>query len=365
MARIFKSLSLIVGLLFILGVFGLLLLLALTGNPVDFVQKSFLRISLNQRQAELNRPVGTDSRPQRFSIQLGETPNSVAHNLLNQALISDAQLFVDYLRLEDLDTELEAGTYFLNQTQTIPQIARILINSRNSSLSFTLLDGWRLEEIATAIDNNGLFGFSGADFLSLVAQGALIPADFAAQMGIPAGASLEGFLYPDTYVLPPEISATALRDTLLQQFQTQVSPLLASAQAQGFTMYQVVNLASIIEREAIHPEEHAMIASVYRNRLNIGMLLQADPTIQYALNGSRGAWWTPLTLADYQNVISPYNTYLNYGLPPSPIATPSLSAIQAALFPTQSNYYYFRAKCDGSGYHNFAVTYEEHLAYGC
>ncbi|MEO1289708.1 MAG: endolytic transglycosylase MltG [Chloroflexota bacterium] len=108
-----------------------------------------------------------------------------------------------------------------------------------------------------------------------------------------------------------------------------------------------------------------MIASVYRNRLEIGMNMEADPTVQYGINGTRGEWWVNITVADYRGVNSPYNTYLINGLPPGPIANPSLSAIRGAAYPAQTDFIFFRAKCDGSNYHNFAVAFDEHLANGC
>jgi UPF0755 protein len=111
-------------------------------------------------------------------------------------------------------------------------------------------------------------------------------------------------------------------------------------------------------------DEGAKIAGVYAHRLRIGMKLDADPTVQYPL-GEPGDWWTQITQADYTNTISPYNTYLNFGLPPGPIANPGISAIRAAANPEISDYIYFRAECDGSGYHRFALTFAEHLANGC
>jgi UPF0755 protein len=108
-----------------------------------------------------------------------------------------------------------------------------------------------------------------------------------------------------------------------------------------------------------------MIAGVYRNRLDIGMKLDADPTVQYGLGFQDGSWWPQITQADYSGVISDYNTYLRSDLPPGPIANPSLSAIQGTVYPVESEYLFFRAACDGSGFHNFARSFEEHLANGC
>lgn len=345
--------------------FGFILILS-GGDITGFARITLLQFSLSSRQDELERPVGTDATPRQFTINPGDSPVAVAQNLYSAGLISDMDLFVDYVQVERLDTQLEAGIYFLNQTQTIPQIARVLINSSGSHIPFRILEGMRLEEVAALVDQNPLFRFTGQDFLNVVNFEAVIDPQFAAEMGIPAGASLEGFLFPDMYVLPLEITAEGLRDKILENFKIRVgTQLIIDAAAQGYTLRDMVTLASIIEREAILDDEHPLIASVYRNRLTAGIKLDADPTVQYALNGSRDTWWPQITPADYQNVISPYNTYRNTGLPPGPIASPGLSAIRAAIYPAESSYYYFRARCDGSQYHIFATTYEEHLNNGC
>jgi UPF0755 protein len=131
------------------------------------------------------------------------------------------------------------------------------------------------------------------------------------------------------------------------------------------SLYEVVTLASITERESVHNDENARIAGVYRNRFDIGMKLDADPTVQYGIGFQGGTWWPQITQDDYTNTISPYNTYLNTGLPPGPIANPGLSAIRGTVNAELSDFLYFRAACDGSGYHNFARTFEEHVANGC
>lgn len=336
------------------------------GNIADYVRTEYTRFLLRSRQSELNRPIGTDATPIRFTIDIGDTPPVIADKLASAGLISDAELFVDYARVSGLDIELEAGTYFLNQTQTIPDIALLLTDSSKSQFPFRILEGWRSEEVADAIDDNPYFGFSGEDFLRVTAPGAAVDPAFAEQVGLPAGASLEGFLYPDTYNLPAEVTPEMLRDTLLQTFLERVGTAIpADAARQNLSVYEIVTLASIIQREAIHPDEHPKISSVYRNRLAIGMKLDADPTVQYTIGKQGSRWWPQITQADYTGVISPYNTYLNPGLPPGPIASPGISAIRAAVYPAESSYYYFRAQCGGTGYHDFATTYDEHLANGC
>ena len=198
-------------------------------------------------------------------------------------------------------------------------IAVALTDSSSSQFPFRILEGWRMEEVAAIIDTNPYFGFSGADFLQVVRAGAQVDPTFAAFVGLPVGASLEGYLFPNTYQLPAQITPVMLRDTLLQEFLDNIgTDIPSSASAQGLTIHQIVTLASIIQREAVHADEHPMIASVYRNRMAIGMKLDADPTGQYAIGFKDGSWWPPITQADYSGVISPYNTYLGAGLPPGP-----------------------------------------------
>ncbi len=340
--------------------------LATDGQIIFTAQNLILRLQLANLQAELDTPFSSDSNPIRFRIAPGSGAGAIAAALVDQGLIRDAELFINYARVEGFDRRFEAGMYFLNQAQSIRQIAAILTDSSKSFISFRMPEGARIEELAALVDQNALFDFSGAEFLLLIDEGAELPTAIAAWAGIPEGASLEGFMFPDTYQLPPDITAVALRDTLLRSFRERVGDSLrAAALEQNLTLYQVATLASIVEREAVWRDEHALIASVYRNRLAIGMALEADPTVQYGLQGARGSWWPQITQADYHAVNSPYNTYLNRELPPGPIASPGLSAIQAAIYPEESEYFYFRAACDGSHYHKFAITFDEHLQNAC
>ncbi len=358
-----------------LGCLGLALVLALLlglgwvisdGQLLQLAQTALLRAQLQGRQTELRAPYGDDDSPTRFYIQPGATAKQIADNLAAAAVISDGALFLDYARVEGYDRQFQAGVYFVKASQSIVEIAALLTDASRSVILFRSPEGARIEELAELIDSNGLFAFSGADFLALVGWGANPGADFVAWAGIPAGASLEGYLFPDTYQLPPDITAVGLRDNLLRTFRERVGDNIRNdALAKNLTLHQAVTLASIVEREAVWRDEHAPIAGVYHNRLAIGMRLEADPTVQYALQGARGAWWGQISQADYRQVASPYNTYLSLGLPPGPIASPSLSAIQAAVYPAESNYLFFRAACDGSHTHNFATTYEEHLGNAC
>ena len=356
------------GLLVVIVLCGLVLgglLIASGGQIIQEAQLLALRWQLAGRQAELDAPTSGDSQPVRFTIAPGSSAFAIADALHESALIRDRQLFIDYARVAGYERRFEAGVYFLSPAQSIKQIAATLTDSSLSFILFRSPEGARLEELAALIDGNGGFSFSGGDFLALAAAGPH-PADFAAWAGLPPGATLEGYMFPDTYQLPPDIAATGLRDLLLGAFRERVGETLRTdAQTQGLSLHQALTLASIVEREAVWRDEHALIASVYRNRHAINMALEADPTVQYGLNGARGSWWPQITQADYRQVNSPYNTYLRVGLPPGPIASPGLSAIRAAIHPEASDYLYFRAACDDSLYHNFARTFAEHLQNAC
>ncbi len=328
-----------------------------------FARNVYLRISLSSRGDELNTPMSADSTTIRFTVFSGEGVQSVATRLQQDRLISDADLFLDYTKLEGLDSQIQAGTFFLAQSQTIKQIAQALTNSNFGAITFTVVPGWRIEQVAEVIDaTRPFFSFSGAEFLTVVGKGAVLPTDFVREMGIPAGASLEGFLYPDTYQLPPDVTPLELRRILLQAFSVNFTEeMRQNATAQRLTVYEIVSLASIIEKEALYQVEHPVISSVYRNRMRDDWTLDADPTVQYEHPNVRsGNWWPRITRADYRGVDSRYNTYLYKGLPPGPIAIPSLSAMVAAINPMETPFFFFRADCRRDGYHDFSITYDEH-----
>jgi UPF0755 protein len=303
-------------------------------------------------------PAGVD---QIFVIYPGESVRSIADRLEEAGLIRNAQTFRIYLLWTGLDTIIQTGTYRFSPTLTGEDIAQMLKSTTLTEVPFTVLPGWRLEEIAASLPTSGL-DITPAAFMAA----ALAPAD--APDFIPAGVSAEGFLAPGKYSLPRTSSAEQLVFLLLQNFSSRLTPELRSGlTSHGLTVFQAVALASIIQREAVVADEMPMIASVFYNRLGLNMRLQTDPTVQYALgyDSARATWWTtPLSLEDLK-VDSPYNTYLHAGLPPGPISNPGLAALQAVANPAQSNYLYFQARCDKSGLHNFAETLEQHNQNNC
>lgn len=309
----------------------------------------------------LTSPLDRNGAEQTFTVEQGESVNSIASRLEVTELIRNADAFRSYLIYSGLDTTIQSGEYKLTPAMSAIEIARKLQDATPAEVTFVILPGWRMEEIAASLPTSGLT-FSPEEFLT-AAQSPHTDFDFLA-----TAITTEGFLYPDSYIVPRGVTADVFVNGLLRNFALHLTPDLTNEyQRKGLTVYQAVTLASIVEREAVHDEEKPWIASVYWNRYKINMKLDADPTVQYALGFSliQQSWWTtPLSLIDL-DVNSPYNTYAHVGLPPTPIANPSMEALRAVAFPEETNYLYFRAKCDGSGYHEFSETFDEHLKNGC
>lgn len=309
---------------------------------------------------KLNTPLNVNGTPQSFRIEPGESVISIANRLEGLSLISDAQAFFDYAVYTGIDLTIQSGDFTLSPAQSIIDIAQSLQKFNPTDAVLTILSGWRMEEIAASLPTSGLTIEPDA-FLSAANNPPQVLA-FAEPV------SMEGFFFPDTYILPRDTTVEQLLEFIARNFTAKLTIDIQNGfSAQNLSVYQAVTLASIVEREAVRKEESSLIASVYLNRLAIGMKLDADPTVQYALGYQfdNNSWWkSPLALTDLQ-VISPYNTYLNTGLPPTPISNPGLEALMAVAYPQTSPYYYFRAACDGSGYHVFAATFEEQIANAC
>jgi UPF0755 protein len=339
-----------------------------TFGPYDPDLQPTQRILLSARlllnSGDLIYPGNAYGSEQPFDIGLGESTYSIAERLQSEGLVTNAQAFRDYLVYSGLDTTLQAGEFQLSPRMTPLEIAQALQDATPTEVTFTIIPGWRLEEIAAALPTSGL-DITPETFLQ-AAQSPPPGADWLDEL--PAHATLEGFLFPDSYRLPRELDVHGLIASLLSNFESKVdAEIRGGFERQGLTLYQAVTLASIVEREAVVNEEMPLIASVFLNRLGAGIKLDSDPTVQYALgyNSGRGGWWTnPLFLEDLQ-VNSPYNTYVYDGLPPGPIANPSLQALRAVAFPAKTPYYYFRATCDDSGKHIFSETFQEHVESGC
>ncbi len=323
------------------------------------IEEFILGFYLQTQSDTINTAVSDDPSTVPFTVEIGETAASIAGRLQEQSLINDADLFRLFLRYNGLDASLEAGDYELRRNMNMREIAEALQKASFEEVAVTIPEGWRAEQVAELLTNQNIM--DGAVFLATVRQGTGIDHPLLADR--PAGASYEGYLFPDTYRLPAKASPEDLISRMLDNMASKIpANAVELTAAQGYTFYEILTVASIVEREAVIPDERPTIASVYLNRLAQGMPLQADPTVQYAMGyqTDTGQWWkTPVTLEEYSQVNSPYNTYLNYGLPPGPISNPGASAINATLQPEQTDYLFFMG-CGGEGRHLFAVDFATH-----
>ena len=333
-------------------------------EKLSLSQRVYLSVLLLRDQEQLMAPVDSGGSELTFRVALGESPLTIAQQLQAAGLIRDAAVFRNYLVYAGLDTTLQAGEYKLSPRMSPFQIANALQDATPAQVTFNILPGWRAEEVAGALPTSGL-NITPQDFLEVIkthSEGIDFPEK------LPSQATLEGFLFPDSYTLPRDLSANQLVSMFIQNFEAHLNNNLRQGfERQGLNVYQAVTLASMVQREAIVEDEMPMIASVFINRLSAGLQLDSDPTVQYAMgyNETQNTWWTnPLSLEDLK-INSPYNTYQVQGLPPGPIANPGLNALQAVAFPAQTPYYYFRAACDHSGRHVFSETFAEHASKAC
>lgn len=356
---------LLLALMAVCGAAGLALA---AGANQDAVRRLYWQLVLAGQEERLQQPAGVGETAVPFTVTPGETAEIVAANLAAAGLLSDEALFLAYVRFHRLDAQIEAGDFLLSPQQTIPELARALTDAAEQEVTLRFVEGWRAGQMADYLAQNRVAAIDAADFLAIVERRApfdLDGYDFLASH--PADASLEGYLFPDTYRVPPQADAAFLVDLMLRNFGARVTPAMRQAYGgRGLSLREAVTLASIIEREAAVAAERPLMAGVFFNRLAQGIALQADPTVQFALGyqPETGQWWkSPLSLADLQ-LDNPYNTYVYAGLPPGPIANPGLASLQAVAEPAETDFIFFVVDCTAAvaGSHAFSVTYEEHLA---
>ncbi len=303
----------------------------------------------------------SNAQPVAFSVKPGETGAEVADRLVQLDVIRQPLLFRYLLAFYGAESALRAGEYRLDPSAGAKAVVQQLMGGGSDKLvSVTVPEGLRAEEVAAIVERAGVAGRT--DFLRLVFGGTSpVPG-----LPLPGASSLEGYLYPETYNVPPNFGAEPMLRMMVETFRDRALPVLKAAAASGLPPQQVLVLASIVEREAAVADERPVLAGVFLNRLKLGMPLGADPTVQYALVPPNtpspppaGYWKRELEFTDLK-LASPYNTYVVTGLPPGPIAGPGLGSMKGAAQPTPSNYLYFVAKPDHT--HALAETFEEHQA---
>jgi UPF0755 protein len=295
---------------------------------------------------ELFLPVQTSNKNMEIEVPKGSTFRQVVDILRGQNLIRDKRIFLVTGRLTGVDRRIRAGFYSLWTGMNPLEILKVLRKGRIIEYEVKILEGDSLLEITSAFAKTGII--SSEEFMELARD-----SDFLATYDIKAP-SIEGYIYPDTYFIPKGMNAEEALDIMISNMREKLTDKVnARAQELGMTENLVLTLASIIEKEAVVDSEREIISAVYHNRLRKKMLLQADPTAIYGVKSSKER----IFLSDLKRKTA-YNTYVNKGLPPGPIASPSIKSITAALYPANVPYIYFVAQDDRS--HQFSETAAQH-----
>ncbi len=289
-------------------------------------------------------------------IEEGSSGNSIAKTLKDNDLIKDENIFKLYIRLNNINN-LKAGEYRLSKNMSVSEIiSELEKGGKNINVSsFTIPEGFELKQIAEKLENEG---FVDRDiFLEKTSNKNNYDGEFEFLKKLNDGQSLEGYLFASTYEVENGSSEDEIIKIMLNKFDEiyneNILPLENNTE---LNFNEIVTLASIIEREAVLNEERDIIAGIFYNRLKENMMLQSCATVQYILGERKEV----LSNADTQ-IPSEYNTYINTGLPPTPISSMSVESLIAAVNPVETDYLYFRSKEDGTGGHIFSKTYEEHL----
>lgn len=280
----------------------------------------------------------TDSNNKIFIVESGQSIVTIGKNLESKQLIKNHYVFLTYAFLTGQNKKIQSGTYRLSPSLTTPEIIKKLTTGGIADYWLKIIDGSRIEEVSLLFPNG--LSFSSQDFLTKVK-------------------TKEGYLFPDSYLIPEYYTA----DQIIALIQGNFDQKFAKAKENSTTKLtdkQVLVLASLLEREGKSLESKKMIAGILMNRFNINMALQLDATIQYARDNQTKnitKYWQPVSKSDF-SIDSPYNTYKNPGLPPKPICSPGYNSLYAAFHPTESDYLYYITGNDGKMY--YAKTLEEH-----
>lgn len=279
-----------------------------------------------------------------FVVTPSEPLVTIAQNLKKENLIKNAFAFRLLVAQMGISKNVQAGDFRLSAAMSAREIAGELTHGA-IDIWITLPEGMRIEEQAQRLEEKLKFGsnekyqFDKDEHIKL---------------------AQEGYMFPDTYLIARDATASDVSQRLRQTFDEKVGQLLAKGKQNNLTEEEVVILASLVERESKSSQERPIIAGILFNRLNSGMALQVDATVQYAkgYDANENTWWPQVTSSDYQTVKSRFNTYLYLGLPPAPIANPGLESLQAAAEPAQTDYFYYLHDSDGKVH--YARTIEEH-----
>lgn len=309
------------------------------------------------------QPVGKSASSVKISIEPGTGTSRIADMLETQGLIKNSLFFRTYLKLKSEGSRFQAGVYEMSPGVTYDEIIAKLNSGdvvKEEMIRFTIPEGFTVTQMAEKLEEEGFV--DKETFLGLAGQAQGVQNELLAE--VPADERLnfrlEGYLFPETYELKKGSTETEIVQRMLDETKKRLDEIpdfQAKLQKRGLSLNELMTVASLVEREVVADTERAKVAGVIYNRLSKNMKLEIDATVQYLLGKPKER----LLNSDLRSNDSPYNTYLYEGLPPGPIAAPSLKSIEAALVPESTEYLFYVTKKDGSGEHLFAETYQEHL----
>lgn len=301
-------------------------------------------------------PVDLRAEEKLIEIPKGYSVKEIATLLEDKGVIQKGFAFEIAARLNNKQSELQSGAYLLSGSMDLEEIINKIASGQviNNSVKVIIPEGYEISMIAQRLEELGLT--TKEKFIKSAQK--VEQFDYPFLESLPQDKdrkySLEGYLFPDTYEFPRDVTEEEIIDTMLDRFnEVFKDEYYARAEELGITVDEVITMASLVEREARHDDERDLIAGVYYNRLDIDMKLQCDATVQYALEERKER----LLYSDLE-IDSPYNTYQHYGLPVGPISSMGEASIKAALYPKDTDFLYYVAKNDGS--HVFSRTLEEH-----
>jgi UPF0755 protein len=319
-----------------------------------FFVLALLELYLFNRQANFSH--GTGNMPQTFEIKSGERTQEIGQALEDSQLVKGKYYFDYYIWKTGSKGKILAGKYELKGSMTIPEIVQVLSLGEivSNEVKVTFPEGISAKKMADILSQKG---FDGEVFLTDIKSGAGIADAYGFLESKPPSASLEGFLFPDTYIFFKNAKSGQIVDRMLLNFDEKLTPKMREdINSQGKNIFDIVTMASVLEKEVRTADDMKIASGIFWDRIGVGMPLQSCATIAYVLGTEKKQY----SIADTQTP-SPYNTYINKGLPPGPIDNPGINSILAAIYPTKTEYNYFLTD-PATGKTIFSKTLEEHAA---
>ncbi len=320
------------------------------GGMMIFANPEIAHIQKPAASTEIESPENVIEKRINIKIRDGMSTAEIAERLAEKGVIDSSLKFRFFARLRGYDDKLRPGSYTFAANMSDDDVFAKLLTGEKKLIQFTVPEGFGVKEIAERLQNLDLADKN--DFINAAENFA--PYDYMRKRQNVFFAA-EGFLFPDTYNVESDMDIDEILNLMARNFDERLTPEMRThAEQMGLSVYDLITLASLVEREVRFPEDRPIVAQVFLKRLKMNMPLQTDASLQYLMDTPK----EDVTIADTQ-IDSPYNTYQHVGLPPGPIANPGMASIEAVLHPSDTDYLYFVA--DRNGHNHYAFTYEEHL----